>query len=123
MFRRSVLRAATIIVALLLIAVPAPGQTAPTVTSPIVSVQRGQTLDLAVNGANLATVSSVGMRDPQGLDVSIAKPEKDAKPNPNQARLKVVAAPDAAPGEREVRLISPAGVSNPLRLVVEQYPL
>src|SRR5215208_2454320 len=104
-------------------ALQAAAQPVPSVNSPAISVQRGQTLDLAVGGANLGAVSSVGMRDPQGLEVSLAKPEKDAKPNDAQARLKVVAAPDAAPGEREVRLISPAGVSNPLRLIVEQYPL
>lgn len=106
-----------------LVASPVRAQPAPSVNSPAVSVQRGQTLDLAVGGANLATVTSIGMRDPSGLDVSLAKPEKDAKPNDGQARLKVVAAPDAAPGEREVRLISPTGVSNPLRLIIEQYPL
>ena len=102
---------------------PVAAQPVPSVNSPAISVQRGQTLDLAVGGANLGAVSSVGMRDPQGLDVSLAKPEKDAKPNDGQARLKVVAAPDAAPGEREMRLISPTGVSNPLRVIVEQYPL
>ena len=107
----------------LALACPADAQPVPSVNSPAISVQRGQTLDLAVNGANLAAVSSVGMGDGQGLEVSLAKPEKDAKPNEAQARLKVVAGPDAAPGEREVRLISPTGVSNPLRLIVEQYPL
>src|SRR2546428_10214898 len=81
---------------------PAPAQPVPSVNNPAVSVQRGQTLDLTVGGANLAAVSSVGMGDGQGLEVSLAKPEKDAKPNDAQARLKVVAAPDAAPGEREV---------------------
>ena len=98
-------------------------QPVPSVTSGTVSVQRGQTLDLAVSGSSLGTVSSVGLREPQGLDVSLARPEKDAKPGDGQARVKVVAAPDAAPGEREVRLISPTGVSNPLRVIVEQYPL
>src|SRR2546422_6690377 len=79
----------------------AKGQPVPSVNNPAVSVQRGQTLDLTVGGANLAAVSSVGMGDGQGLEVSLAKPEKDAKPNEARARLKVVAAPDAAPGERE----------------------
>ena len=102
---------------------PAPAQPVPAVTGGAVSIQRGQTLDLAVNGSSLSAVSSVGLREPQGLDVSLAKPDKDAKPTDNQARLKVIAAPDAVPGEREVRLISPTGVSNPLRVIVEQYPL
>src|SRR6186997_2442300 len=91
-------------------------QPIPSITSPAISVQRGQTLDLVVGGANLGAVSSVGMRDSQGVEVALAKPDKDAKPNDGQARLKVVAAPDAAPGEREIRLISPGGISNPLRL-------
>ena len=123
MARRALVWTALVVSLALIIARPVAAQPAPSVTSPAISVQRGQTLDLTVNGANLASLSSVGMRDAQGLEVSLARPDKDAKPNPNQARLKVVAAPDAAPGEREVRLISPTGVSNPLRLIVEQYPL
>src|SRR2546421_4899028 len=101
----------------------ASAQPVPSVTGGAVSIQRGQTLDLAVAGSSLGAVSSVGLREPLGLDVSLARPEKDAKPNDGQARLKVVAAPDATPGERQVRLISPTGVSNPLRVIVEQYPL
>src|SRR5438045_734611 len=82
-----------------------PAQPAPSVSGGAVSIQRGQTLDRFVSGSSLGGVSSVGLAEPQGLDVSLATPEKDAKPNDAQARLKVVAAPDAAPGEREVRLI------------------
>jgi hypothetical protein len=98
----------------------AAGQPVPTVNNPVVSVQRGQTLEVAVGGANLADVSSAGLAEAQGLDVSLVKSEKPAG---DRARLKLVAAADAAPGEREIRLISPTGVSNPLRVIVEQYPL
>lgn len=100
--------------------VSASAQPVPSATSAIVSVQRGQTLDLAVPGSNLGAVASAVIAEPEGLDVSILKPDK---PDENQSRLRFVAAADAPPGEREVRLVSPTGVSNPLRVVVEQYPL
>ena len=95
-------------------------QPVPSVNSSILAVQRGQTLEVAITGSNLGMVGSTGVRDPQGLDASLVKADK---PQDGQTKLKLVAAPDAAPGEREVRLISPTGVSNPLRVVVEQYPL
>ena len=98
----------------------AAGQPVPSINNPIVSVQRGQTLEVAVGGANLADVSSAGLAEAQGLDVSLVKSDR---PPGDRAKLKLVAAPDAAPGEREIRLISPTGVSNPLRVIVEQYPL
>jgi hypothetical protein len=95
-------------------------QPVPTVSNPLLSIQRGQTLEIAVTGSNLAAVASTGMREPQGLDATLVKAEK---PEDGRAKLRLVAAPDAMPGEREIRLISPTGVSNPLRVVVEQYPL
>ena len=106
--------------AVAVIALPSAAQPVPSVNGRLVSVQRGQTLEVQVDGANLAAVASTGMREPQGLEVSLVKPDK---PEDNRARLRLVAAPDAVPGEREIRLISPTGVSNPLRVVVEQYPL
>ena len=99
---------------------PAAAQPVPAVNNPLVSVQRGQTLEVAVGGVNLGDVTSAGLAEAQGLDVSLVKSDKPAG---DRARLKLVAAADAAPGEREIRLISPTGVSNPLRVIVEQYPL
>jgi hypothetical protein len=101
-------------------AVPARAQPVPSVANSLVSVQRGQTLELIVTGSNLASVASTGMREPQGLEATLVKAEK---PEDGKVRLKLVAAPDAVPGEREVRLVSATGVSNLLRVVVEQYPL
>ena len=120
--RRRAASAALILIALLTLlpAQHAAGQPAPSVNNTLVSVQRGQTLEVTVSGANLTAVASTGMPDPQGLEATLVKPEKPAN---DSAKLKLVAAPDAAPGEREIRLISPTGVSNPLRVVVEQYPL
>lgn len=94
-------------------------QPAPAVSNALLSVQRGQTLEVAVTGSNLAGVTSAGMRESQGLEATLIRPEK---PDNSRATLKLVAATDATPGEREIRLISPTGVSNPLRVVVEQYP-
>ena len=47
------------------------------------------------------------------------------QPNPQIAervRLRVTIAPDAAPGQRELRLVTPAGVSDPLRFRVGRWP-
>lgn len=98
----------------------AVAQPVPSVGNSLVSVQRGQTLEIAVTGANLAGVTTIGIAEPLGLEATLVKPDK---PEDGRAKLRLVAAPDAAPGEREIRLISPTGVSNPLRVAVEQYPL
>ncbi|HZN64591.1 MAG TPA: PPC domain-containing protein, partial [Tepidisphaeraceae bacterium] len=97
----------------------AVAQPVPTASSSLISIQRGQTLEVTVNGSNLSTVASVGIEDPQGLDVALVNPEK---PDNAKATLRIVAAPDATPGNREFRLVSPTGVSNPLRVVVDQFP-
>ena len=59
-------------------------------------------------------------RDDAGLTATLVKPDK---PNDAEAKLKLTAAADAAPGLRELRLVSPTGVSNPVQVWVEQYPL
>ena len=42
-------------------------QPIPSINSPLVSVQRGQTLETVVTGSNLGAVTTTGMREPQGL--------------------------------------------------------
>src|SRR5687768_17619567 len=90
------------------VSAPVSAQPVPTVNSPLVSVQRGQTLEVVVNGSNLAAVASTGMREPQGLEALLVKADK---PDNARATVKLIAAPDATPSEREIRLVSPTGVS------------
>jgi hypothetical protein len=84
-----------------------------------VSLQQGQSLEITLGGKYLAKVDSIGLPDARGLDAALVKPEK---PNDGEVRVKLTAAGDAAPGDRELRLIGPAGVSPPLRVYVDQFP-
>jgi len=84
------------------------------------AVSRGQTVEVTVTGKSLAAVDNVGLADPRGLDVSIVAPTPPAKDD--QLKLRLTAAADATPGERELRLVSPTGVSAPVRVTVEQLP-
>lgn len=86
-------------------------------------VQRGQTMNVAVKGQHLESVSSIALSQARGLSVDLAVPEKSAKPTPGELRLNISADADAALGERELRVIGPGGVSAPLRVTVAQYPL
>jgi hypothetical protein len=98
-------------------------QTAPTLSSPASrSIQRGQSTEVTLNGQHLAAVASVTIRHARGLEVAIVPPAQGAQPNDGQLHVKLSAAPDAILGEREVRLMSPAGVSAPLHISVGQYP-
>lgn len=99
---------------------PAAAQPVPQIKAAApVSLQRGKSLEVTLAGGALAQVDAVALPDARGLEAVLVKPEK---PENDKIRLKLTAAPDAAPGARELRLIGPAGVSNPLRVYVDQFP-
>src|SRR5688500_11758802 len=100
---------------------PAAAQPVPVVNAPTppLAVLRGQSAEVTLGGQGLAGVNAVGLADPRGLEVVLIKAEPA---NDGQVKLKLTAAADAEPGEREVRLIAPTGVSNPLQVIVDQYP-
>ncbi|MDB5293048.1 MAG: hypothetical protein JWL69_4289, partial [Phycisphaerales bacterium] len=101
----------------------AAAQSVPTLSTPTsLSIQRGQSSEITLSGQHLAAVASVTIHHARGLEVAILPPAQGAQPNDGQLHVKLSAAPDAALGEREVRLMSPAGVSAPLRISVGQYP-
>src|SRR5688572_17478664 len=109
---------ATIVALLSLFALNvALGQSAPTLTAPApVSLQRGQSLEVTLPGSALANVSSVVLPEDSRLTATLAKSDKpDA-----EIKLKFAADADAPPGLRELRLVSPTGVSNPVQVWVEQ---
>lgn len=100
----------------------ADAQAIPTVTgAPQLFVQRGQTVDVTVEGKALASVESLALVHPRGLHITLVPPVS-GKPVNGRLRLEVSADADAVLGDREFRLIGPAGVSAPLRVIVGQYP-
>lgn len=103
------------------LAVETWGQAAPTLKSaPPIAVRQAQSIELTLNGSHLDLLASAAVADPRGVTVSLAKAEK---PKGDEIKVNIAAAADAALGEREMRLIGPAGVTRPLRLFVSQYPV
>lgn len=104
----------------------AHAQPIPAVNAPApVSVQRGQTVELTLTGGSLAGVTSVALaaNDGSALTAEMVKPAEGQPPADNQAMLKLTASSEATPGARELRLVSPTGVSNPVQVWVDQYPV
>lgn len=86
--------------------------------APPMALKQGQSIEVGFSGQNLASLASASIADANGVSVGLLKP---AKPNANEVRVKISATNDAPPGEREWRLVGPAGVSKPLRIFVSQY--
>lgn len=128
--------------ALLTAGLPAAPSAAPTPAERRVSIgyvypaggQRGTSVDVRVGGeyvygATTAIFSGTGVtariidsRDPaEGKVVGQKKPRKrNAAVIDEIVRIKVTIAPDAAPGNRDLRVVAPDGVSNPLVFQVSQ---
>ena len=121
----------------LLIASTALAQPVPKLSSLSVEwVQRGTTVDVTVAGENLSGVTGFVFSGEPGVSARRAAPAKptvnvegsrggvsttaDADDKKFNARVSV--APEALLGGREVRVVSPAGVSNPLWLNVSSLP-
>jgi hypothetical protein len=104
-------------------------------------IQRGRTIELVLNGENLGGVTAFLFNGEPGLSATnvpaaaspaptvtvessrggiarIEPPEREEK----RLVLKVTAAADAALTPRELRVVAPGGVSNPLNLNVGQWP-
>lgn len=93
--------------------------------------QKGTTVELSVRGRHLvgATEVRISGQGAAGKVVSVEhkEPDKkkrrlDAADNPDTALIEVTLEADAEPGERDLRLISPGGVSNRFRFYVGQVP-
>jgi hypothetical protein len=104
----------------LLLAAPALAQPVPKINDASLSaIQRGQSAVVTLTGENLAAVSSIALAGDPGVTTELVK---DPAPVANQARVKVTVAADALPGDRELRIVGPAGVSNPAALTVSSLP-
>jgi hypothetical protein len=99
----------------------ARAEPAPMIASaPPVALKQGESIDVAFTGQNLANVAGIPVADARGVTVTIVKPEK---PDPNTLHCKIAAAQTAALGDREFRLIGPAGATKALHLFVSQFPI
>lgn len=118
------------------LAAGALAQPAPTVgiAYPL-AVQRGQTADVNLYGANLDGASALLFSGDPGLSAEVPPPSgpgvdlvfsgdgiRREREDARVLTTKVSAAPDAPLGERELRALTPAGVSAPVRFFVDDLP-
>ncbi len=78
--------------------------------------ERGKTIEATVNGKDFQNASGVRITGP-GVTAKVVQVV-----NPNAVRVSVAVAPDAELGERDLRLITPGGVSNRLRFFIGALP-
>ena len=96
--------------------------------------QRGTTLETMIRGRGLegtteARVSGEGVtakilaiEEPDTKLQQRSKNRQDSSENPNVVRVSINIAEDAELGERDLRLITPKGVTNRFRFIVGQIP-
>jgi hypothetical protein len=79
-----------------------------------VYLMQGTTREVALQGQNLAAAQSLMITEARGLTATLV---------PGSTRVKLLASPDAALGDRQVRVVTPTGISAPLKVTVGQFPL
>jgi hypothetical protein len=106
--------------ALILTAAAALAQPVPTLSGPApVYLQQSETQELAFGGANLAEASAAVLTNAQGLTADLVKPDKST---PGEVKVKLAAGAKAALGTRELRFVTPLGVTPPVAVTVGQFP-
>ncbi|HYG77983.1 MAG TPA: PA14 domain-containing protein [Planctomycetota bacterium] len=80
-------------------------------------VQRGQSTEVTVTGNFLAPGTKLIVTGEGGINSEIVEA------TPAKLRLKLSAGPHAAVGDRELRVETPAGVSNPIAFTVGLFPM
>jgi hypothetical protein len=78
--------------------------------------QRGATTSLLIDGKNLPGAQALIAG--RGVQVLSLTPNEKG----DYAEIKIAVAPDAPLGPREIRLVSPKGVSNPGRIWIDPFP-
>jgi hypothetical protein len=78
--------------------------------------QQGQTIEAQINGRDFQNATGVRVSGP-GVQTKIVEVV-----NPNAVRVSLTIAADAEVGERDVRLITPGGISNRVRFVIGTLP-
>jgi len=78
--------------------------------------QRGTTVEATINGKDFQNASGVRITGP-GVTAKIVKVV-----NPNAVQIALSVAPDAELGERDLRLVTPGGISNRVRFFIGALP-
>ncbi len=78
--------------------------------------QRGATVEATINGKDFQNASGVRVSGP-GVTGKIVKVV-----NPNAVQIALAVAPDAELGERDLRLVTPGGISNRVRFFIGALP-
>src|SRR5207249_3503710 len=85
-------------------------------------VQHGTAVEISFSGENLTNASGLLFsRDPDSHQSGIAATDLKLKDD-KALTAKITVAADAAPAEREVRVVTPSGVSEPLVLNLSDLP-
>lgn len=84
-------------------------------------VQLGHTTTLTLTGDHITDASQVLISDPPGLSTSLKPASPSTKPT-NQLIVEIKSTPDAARGLRQLRLVTPSGVTRPLLISVDNLP-
>lgn len=131
--RRSVLAVSAVLAACVFAAGPAHAQLQPQISYVLPpGGQRGTTVEVKVRGRFLVGATKVHISG-AGVTGAIKSAERekadpkqpvrlDVSRYPDVARVEVEMAPDAEIGERDLRIITPGGVSNRFRFFVGQVP-
>jgi hypothetical protein len=110
----------TVLIAMLLTSLSAFAQPLPTLTSISPDVlEKGQSATLTLTGENIAHTTRILVIGPPGITATLPTPT--TKPAKSIA-LKMTASADAARGLREIRLVTPDGVTKPVFLSVDDLP-
>ncbi len=85
--------------------------------------QKGKTVEATITGKELQGVTGVYLTGPgiTGKTTPVVNPNTKAV-DPNMVRVSLVIAPDAPLGERDIRLVTPGGISNRFRFFVGDLP-
>lgn len=81
------------------------------------AVRRGAAAEIVLTGERLAGATSFHVGAPGGVTAEVVSKE------PKKVVARVTVTADAAPGEREIRVITPSGVSNPVTFIVSNLPV
>lgn len=114
-------RTTYLIIALAFISVSACAQPIPTLSaiSPDV-LQRGQSSHFTLTGDNISATTQVLLIGPPGVSATL-EPNPSTKPT-KSITVKLTATSDAPRGLREIRLVTPDGVTKPAFLSVDDLP-
>ena len=99
-----------------------PAEAQPPQPQPVITfvfpagASRGQTVEATINGRDFQSANGVRITGP-GVTANIVQVV-----NPNAVKVSFAVAPDAELGERDLRLITPGGISNRVRFFIGALP-